>query len=184
MGVAVTIAVMLSYNKFKSNRFGTAEGDSDMAKFENMDFMNNAFTTGAFVTSGDNVMVASWGFVGVMWGKKVFVAPVRDSRYTKVMLDKTGEFTVSVPAAGTMKKEIAFCGSKSGREYDKWAETGMKKKAANVVGTCLVEGCERYFECRVLGVLPMGDMDLSAVEEWYPTGDKHNFYFGEIVAEY
>lgn len=184
MGVAVTIAVMLSYNKFKSNRFGTAEGDSDMAKFENMDFMNNAFTTGAFVTSGDNVMVASWGFVGVMWGKKVFVAPVRDSRYTKVMLDKTGEFTVSVPAAGTMKKEIAFCGSKSGREYDKWAETGMKKKAAKVVGTCLVEGCERYFECRVLGVLPMGDMDLSAVEEWYPTGDKHNFYYGEIVAEY
>ena len=160
MGVAVTIAVMLSYNKFKSNRFGTAEGDSDMAKFENMDFMNNAFTTGAFVTSGDNVMVASWGFVGVMWGKKVFVAPVRDSRYTKVMLDKTGEFTVSVPAAGTMKKEIAFCGSKSGRDYDKWAETGMKKKAAKVVGTCLVEGCERYFECRVLGVLPMGDMDL------------------------
>ena len=184
MGVAVTIAVMLSYNKFKSNRFGTAEGDSDMAKFENMDFMNNAFTTGAFVTSGDNVMVASWGFVGVMWGKKVFVAPVRDSRYTKVMLDKTGEFTVSVPAAGTMKKEIAFCGSKSGRDYDKWAETGMKKKAAKVVGTCLVEGCERYFECRVLGVLPMGDMDLSAVAEWYPTGDKHNFYFGEIVAEY
>ena len=184
MGVAVTIAVMLSYNKFKSNRFGTAEGDSDMAKFENMDFMNNAFTTGAFVTSGDNVMVASWGFVGVMWGKKVFVAPVRDSRYTKFMLDKTGDFTVSVPAVGTMKKEIAFCGSKSGREYDKWAETGMKKKAAKVVGTCLVEGCERYFECRVLGVLPMGDMDLSAVEEWYPTGDKHNFYFGEIVAEY
>ena len=184
MGVAVTIAVMLSYNKFKSNRFGTAEGDSNMAKFENLAFMNNALTTGAFVTSGDNVMVASWGFVGVMWGKKVFVAPVRDSRYTKVMLDKTGEFTVSVPAAGTMKKEIAFCGSKSGRDYDKWAETGMKKKAAKVVGTCLVEGCERYFECRVLGVLPMGDMDLSAVEEWYPTGDKHNFYFGEIVAEY
>ena len=39
-------------------------------------------------------------------------------------------------------------------------------------------------DIRVLGVLPMGDMDLSAVEEWYPTGDKHNFYFGEIVAEY
>lgn len=30
----------------------------------------------------------------------------------------------------------------------------------------------------------MGDMDISAVEKWYPTGDKHNFYFGEIVAEY
>ena len=85
-----------------------------MHDFENMQFMNSAFNTGAFVTSGDNVMVASWGFVGVMWGKKVFVAPIRDSRYTKQMLDKTGEFTVSVPAAGSMKKELAFCGSKSG----------------------------------------------------------------------
>ena len=62
-----------------------------MHEFKDMDFMNSAFNTGAFVTSGDNVMVASWGFVGVMWGKKVFVAPIRDSRYTKEMLDKTGE---------------------------------------------------------------------------------------------
>lgn len=155
-----------------------------MHNFEDMGFMNSAFNTGAFVTSGDNVMVASWGFVGVMWGKKVFVAPIRDSRYTKELLDKTGEFTVSVPAAGTMKKELAFCGSKSGRDYDKWAETGMKKQAAKEVGTCVVAGCERYFECRVLGVLPMGDMDISRVAQWYAGGDLHNFYFGEIVAEY
>lgn len=155
-----------------------------MHNFEDMGFMNSAFNTGAFVTSGDNVMVASWGFVGVMWGKKVFVAPIRDSRYTKEMLDKTGEFTVSVPAAGIMKKELAFCGSKSGRDCDKWAETGMKKQAAKEVGTCVVAGCERYFECRVLGVLPMGDMDISRVAQWYAGGDLHNFYFGEIVAEY
>jgi len=155
-----------------------------MHNFEDMGFMNSAFNTGAFVTSGDNVMVASWGFVGVMWGKKVFVAPIRDSRYTKEMLDKTGEFTVSVPAAGTMKKELAFCGSKSGRDCGKGAETGMKKQAAKEVGTCVVAGCERYFECRVLGVLPMGDMDISRVAQWYASGDLHNFYFGEIVAEY
>ena len=55
---------------------------------------------------------------------------------------------------------------------------------AKVVGTPVVGGCAHYFECRVIGVLPMGDMDISAVEKWYPTGDKHNFYFGEIVAEY
>lgn len=155
-----------------------------MHTFENMDFMNSAFNGGAFVTSGDNVMVASWGFVGVMWGKKVFVAPIRDSRYTKDMLDKTGEFTVSVPKTGEMKKEIAFCGSKSGRDFDKWKETGMEKQPAKSVDTCVVKGCERYFECKVIGVLPMGDMDISAVEKWYPTRDMHNFYFGEIVAEY
>lgn len=155
-----------------------------MNRFENMDFMNSAFNTGAFVTSGGNVMVASWGFVGVMWGKKVYVAPIRDSRYTKELLDKTGQFTVSVPSAGSMKSELAFCGTKSGRDFDKWKETGMQKVSAKVVDGVVVGGCERYFECRVIGVLPMGDMDIGQVEKWYADGDKHNFYFGEIVAEY
>lgn len=161
-----------------------------MIEFKNNEFMESAFNTGAFVVSVDNPMVASWGFVGNMWGKKVFVAPIRDSRFTKTKIDETGVFTVSVPSAGTMKSELAFCGSKSGRDYDKWAETGMKKQAAKAVDTCVVAGCARYFECKVVGVLPMGDMDVSAVSKWYPTsekmpaGDKHNFYFGEIIEEY
>ena len=193
MGVAVTIAYMLSYNERESKGFHESEplfskftGGSrrSMNTFGNMDFMNSAFNTGAFVSAGGNVMVASWGFVGVMWGKKVFVAPIRDSRYTKEMLDKTGEFTVSVPAAGSFKSELAFCGSKSGRDYDKWKETGMNPVPAKAVNGVVVEGCARYFECKVLGMLPMGDMDISAVDKWYPTGDMHNFYFGEIVAEY
>ena len=46
-----------------------------------------AFSTGAFLVSGDNVMTASWGFVGVMWGKKIFITPVRESRYTKTFID-------------------------------------------------------------------------------------------------
>ena len=28
------------------------------------------------------------------------------------------------------------------------------------------------------------DMDISKVEKWYPTDDRHTFYFGEIVGEY
>ena len=75
-----------------------------MHSFENMECLESALNTGAFVSSGGNVMTASWGLVGVMWGRKVYVAPIRDSRYTKELLDRTGEFTVSVPAAGSMKK--------------------------------------------------------------------------------
>lgn len=161
-----------------------------MHEFKNMDFMNSSFNTGAFVVAKDNPMVASWGFVGVMWGKKVFVAPIRESRYTRELLDESGEFTVSVPAAGTFKSELSFCGTKSGRDYDKWAETGMEKQTAKSVDTVVVKGCERYFECKIVGTLPMGNMDISAVEKWYPTsekfpaGDKHIFYFGEIIEEY
>lgn len=190
MGVAVTIGGMLSYHKcekqgfFGGDKVFSSAERRNMHKFEDMGFMESAFNTGAFVSAGGNVMVASWGFVGVMWGKKVYVAPIRDSRYTKELLDKTGQFTVSVPSAGSMKSELAFCGTKSGRDFDKWKETGMQKVPAKVVDGVVVGGCERYFECRVIGVLPMGDMDIGQVEKWYADGDKHNFYFGEIVAEY
>lgn len=155
-----------------------------MNRFENLECLNSAFNNGAFLTSGDNVMVASWGFIGVMWGKKVFVAPVRNSRYTKELIDKSGVFTVSVPYQGKMADAIKFCGTKSGREYDKWIETGLEKINAKAVDSYVVGGCERYFECKVIGVLPMGDMNIAQVEKWYPTQDMHNFYFGEIVEEY
>lgn len=155
-----------------------------MHRFDDLSCLDSALNKGAFVVSGGNVMVASWGFVGVMWGKKVFVAPIRESRYTKEFIDKTGEFTVSVPELGEMSDAIKFCGTKSGREFDKWAETDLKKRDAKAVSTCVVDGCKKYFECKVVGVLPMGDMDISAVEKWYPADDKHVFYFGEIVEEY
>jgi flavin reductase (DIM6/NTAB) family NADH-FMN oxidoreductase RutF len=155
-----------------------------MHKFEHMECLDSALNFGAFLVSGGNVMVASWGFVGVMWGKKVYIAPVRDSRYTKEFMDSTGMFTISVPKLGTMKKELAFCGTKSGREFDKWAETGLRKVKAKAVDGFVVEGCERYFECKVLSSASMEGMDISAVEKWYPTLDMHNFYFGEIVEEY
>lgn len=101
-----------------------------MHRFDELSCLNTAFNTGAFLCSGDNVMTMSWGTVGVMWGKKVFVAPVRDSRFTKEFIDKLATFTVSVPGQGEMLSAIRFCGTKSGREYDKWAECSLEKVKA------------------------------------------------------
>ena len=155
-----------------------------MQDYNGLEYLNTAFSRGVFVVSGDNVMTASWGFVGKMWGKKVYVAPIRDSRYTKEFLDKTHEFTISVPHDDEMQDQVKICGTKSGRDTDKWALAGLKKVKAKAVDTVVVDGCQKYLECKVLGVVPMGDMDLSKVQEWYKTPDMHNFYIGEIVEEY
>lgn len=156
-----------------------------MHDFTDMNFMNTAFNTGAFLTSGDNVMVISWGMVGVMWRKRVFVVPVRESRYTKQFVERTDTFTVSVPYAGEMKDSIKFCGTKSGRDYDKWKECNLDKIPAKSIDGFVVGGCEKYFECKVIGKVPMADMDLKDVVACYPdTNDVHTFYFGEIVEEY
>lgn len=146
--------------------------------------LSTYLSTGAFLTSADNVMTVSWGMIGVMWGKKILVAAVRDSRYTKEFIDKTGEFTLSIPKPNEMKKEIAYCGSKSGRDVDKWQETQLSKQKAKVVSASVVGGCEKYYECKVLTMIDMQKADLSQIEKWYPTHDLHNYYFAEIVAEY
>ncbi len=155
-----------------------------MFNFDDMKFLNSALNTGAFVVSGDNVMTASWGFVGVMWGKKVFVAPIRDSRFTKTILDKTKSFTVSVPKFDTMKDALKVCGTVSGKNTDKWQLAKIEKVKAKSIDTYVVDGCAKYLECKVLAVVPMKDVDIKDVEKWYPTSDMHNFYFGEIVEEY
>ncbi len=75
-------------------------------------------------TSGEkfNSMVIGWGNIGVIWGKPTVTVYVRESRYTKPQLDRTGAFTVSVPAGGTLDPEILrVCGGESGRDVDKAA---------------------------------------------------------------
>ncbi|MDR3216088.1 MAG: flavin reductase family protein [Clostridiaceae bacterium] len=154
-----------------------------MAQFEDKN-LTTWTTQGGFLSSGGNVMTATWGFIGFMWGKRVLIVPVRDSRHTKTFLDKTGEFTFSVPADGELKKELAYCGKVSGRDADKFAVAGLKKEAAKSAGGFVVGGCKHYFECKVLTVCQMKGCDVSKVSAWYKDGDLHNFYFGEIVAEY
>ena len=71
-------------------------------------------------TDKPNAMTIGWAMASVMWGKSVFVAPVRKSRYSHELLEAHGEFTVFVPS-DDMKNTIAVCGSKSGRDTDKIA---------------------------------------------------------------
>lgn len=46
-----------------------------MHRFDNLSCLDTALNTGAFLCSGDNVMVISWGMIGVMWGKKFLSHP-------------------------------------------------------------------------------------------------------------
>ncbi len=153
-------------------------------KFDNLECMDTLANHGAFLCSGDNVMIIGWGMIGKMWRKKVFAVPVRESRYTKQFMDATREFTVSVPRDGEMLDKIKFCGTKSGRDYDKWKECAMQRVPTKSVGEVVVGDCCRYFECKIIGEFSMQDMDLSEVAGCYPTDDRHTLYIGEIVEEY
>ena len=74
------------------------------------------------ITAGDekkhNTMTASWGAMGVMWGKNVVTVYIRPQRYTKQFVDSQDTFTLAF-FGESYKRALNICGTKSGRDCDK-----------------------------------------------------------------
>ena len=167
-------------------------------KIDVMDYANEiikSMSKGILLTTQyegkTNSMVIGWGHVGVIWGKPVFVAYVRESRYTRELLDKNPEFTVNVPVGDFDKKILAVCGSKSGRDMDKIKETGLTPVNSENISVPGLKEFPLTLECKVLY---REEQDASRLEEkiqikFYPAGasgkqDDHISYYGEILDAY
>lgn len=159
-------------------------------KLKHAQELNDQLAQGAFLTvrNGDviNTMTIGWGSIGIMWGKPVLMVPVRYSRFTYELLQNADEFTVSVPKNGTMKKELAFAGSKSGREVDKFESLNLTKVDSKTIDTPVIGECELHYECKVVYKDSMEPnlLDSEIDGKWYPNHNYHVLFYGEILAEY
>ena len=72
----------------------------------------------------ENPMTISWGGVGIMWNKPVAFTFIRPQRYTFTLIEKEDYYSINF-FEETHRDVLKFCGSKSGREYDKSKETGI-----------------------------------------------------------
>ena len=113
-----------------------------------------AMKSGILLTTGNghtlNTMTIGWGSIGIEWGKPVFTAYVRDSRYTRELLDQYGEFTVNIPLGKADKTAISLCGTKSGREVDKIRELGLTPEEPEVISVPGIREFPLTLECRVI----------------------------------
>lgn len=71
-----------------------------------------------------NTMTASWGGMGVMWGKDVAFVFLRPQRFTKEFVDAAGRFTLSFYGE-EHRADLAYLGRVSGRDEDKIAKVGF-----------------------------------------------------------
>lgn len=143
---------------------------------------------GAFLTvkAGEalNTMTIGWATIGVAWRKPVMMVMVRNSRYTFRLMERAADFTVSVPG-GDMKKAIAFCGTKSGRDVDKFKECGLQAAPGRRVASPILQIPGIHFECRIVYKSPIDPAHLTRdYDALYPAKDYHTLYFGEIQACY
>lgn len=145
---------------------------------------------GAFMTvkTGDecNTMTIGWGNIGFIWGKPIFTALVRYSRHTYKMVEEADSFTISFPLKGQLKKELGFCGSKSGRDVDKFAELSMAVVEGVDVPSPMIEDCDLHYECKVVFKQDMNPELLDEIikEQCYANDNYHVLYYGEILGVY
>ena len=133
-----------------------------------------------------NTMTIGWGTLGVDWSRPVFIAYVRESRHTKSMLEENGEFTVNIPYGEYDKKILGYCGTKSGRDTNKIADMDLHLVDSDVVSVPGIKELPLTLECKVIY---KEEQDLSRIpadiiEKYYPDGDHHHVYYGEIVNAY
>jgi len=87
-------------------------------------------------------------------------------RYSIGVIRKAGEFVIAFPSEAQEKETLLF-GTKSGRNTDKLAESGIATCPATVVDCLLLTDAVANFECRLAGEFKTGD---------------HVIFAGEVVA--
>lgn len=137
------------------------------------------------ITAGDknkvNTMTASWGGLGVMYGKNVAFIVVRPQRFTKEFIDREETFSLSF-----LDKEyrdvMNYLGTVSGRNEDKIEKSGLTlahsgdtpyfSEASNVLI------CKKLFKQQMEGDSLLEERYQST---FYSNMDYHVLYIAEIT---
>lgn len=102
--------------------------------------------------------------------------------YSIHVIEKTKEFVINVPTQ-ELKRQIYYCGLHSGRDVDKFKETGLTAQSARYVDAPIIAECVAHMECRVEQAVRSGDkvLFIATVVDAYADEDVER---GRRTAEY
>lgn len=154
------------------------------------DVMRRLREDGLLLTTVDasgtpNVMTIGWASIGTIWARPLMMVLVRPSRQSYSRLEEVADFTVNVPPR-ELAEAVAYCGKISGRDRDKFADCDLTVTPSGQVRAPIIEQCVIHYECRTVhrNDLEPAAVTEAIVDQFYPRGDFHRVYFGEIVAAY
>ncbi|MFA5007080.1 MAG: flavin reductase family protein [Candidatus Izemoplasmatales bacterium] len=165
----------------------------DVSPFEYAGSVLERMKPGVFLTASTdgkaNTMIIGWGGPIMMWNRPMVVVFVRDIRATYPLIEKSGEFTVSVPLRDGLADAIRFCGTKSGRDVDKFAACGLTPVAGRFVGAPVIGECDLHYECRIMyrQKLDQAAVPQAIKDRFYsnPANNaNHTVYYADILGCY
>ncbi len=112
-----------------------------------------------------NIITLSW-VANVCSNPPTVVVGIRQERHSFEMVKKAQEFVLNIPSTSHLE-ETEFAGTKSGRDYDKFAECGFTPEPASKVNAPMIRECPINIECKTTQIIPLGT---------------HHLFIAEIVA--
>lgn len=109
-----------------------------------------------------NIITIAWTGT-VCTNPPMLYISVRPERYSYRMLKESGEFVVNMTTK-KLAKAADYCGVRSGRDVDKWKETGLTPEKAQAVNVPLIAESPVNIECRVKDVLKLGSHHMFLAE--------------------
>ena len=121
----------------------------------------------SIINGKPNIIPLGWSMI-TSFVPPMMAISIGHSRYSHEIINKTKEFILAYPNED-MGKEVLYCGTHSGREVDKFKETGLKSSPAKLVKPPLLTEAVANFECKVVSQSDTGD---------------HTIFAGEVVTAY
>ena len=121
----------------------------------------------ALVTCGSNP--EEWNMLTVAWTGTICSDPamcyisVRPERHSYPIIRERMEFTINLPTAA-MAKATDWAGVRSGKDYDKWQETGLTPLPGEKVSSPTIGESPLSIECRVKTIMSLGSHDMFIAE--------------------
>ena len=116
---------------------------------------------------GEEANLITLAYVGKVCLRPPIIAiSIQPRRHSYELIEKHGEFVINYPTKDQLK-EMDYCGTRSGRDVNKWTELNLTKEQGAVVKVPMVKEFPWNMECKVIKRIELGS---------------HVCYFGEVVA--
>lgn len=112
-----------------------------------------------------NIITLSW-VANVCSKPPTIVAGIRPERHSFEMVKEAQEFVLNIPSIDQLEG-TEFAGTKSGRDFDKFAECGFTPEQATEINAPMIKECPINIECKTTQVIPLG---------------AHHLFIAEVVA--
>jgi flavin reductase (DIM6/NTAB) family NADH-FMN oxidoreductase RutF len=109
-----------------------------------------------------NIITLAW--VGNICSDPPLVSiSIRPERYSYAIIRESKEFVINIPSSAILWA-TDYCGVVSGREVDKFSQTGLTAIPGSLVKAPMIEEAPLNIECQVKQIIPLGTHDLFIAE--------------------